>query len=232
MKKKEQIDKRSLRRKIIVNIITGLRVVGSISIIFIYLFWGSFVTAMVSIFLFLTDFIDGKLARLWHVQSFFGSLLDGLSDKLYGIISLIILSTINPIFIFVILGELLILYINIASLQRGNNVQSSIFGKVKTFVLAGSIIGSLLIYSKPLFNLNPDIVSYCLAIAELLSSVFVAIDYAKRAHNQDTRRVSKKSNKKRVKKNKEEILFDLFDTEFYLANKDNNIKELIYKQNN
>ena len=229
MRKEEQIDKSTLRKKIIVNIITGLRVLGAISIIFIYLFGGTFVTAMVSVGLFLTDFIDGKLARIWHVQSFFGSLLDSLSDKLFGIISLIILSTINPIFIFVILGEILILYINIASLQRGNNVQSSILGKIKTFVLAGSIIGSLLIYSKPFFNLNPDIVSYCLAIVELLSSVFVAFDYARTAHKQDTKRINKKNNKKKLKKSKEEILFALFDTEFYLTNKDNNIKDLIYK---
>lgn len=228
MEKKVQINKNNLNKKIIVNIITGLRVLGGISIIFIYLFWGLFPTAIVSIGIFLTDFIDGKLARMWHVQSFFGSLLDGLSDKLFGIISLIILSTINPIFIFVILGEILILYINIASLQRGNNVQSSIFGKVKTFVLAGSVIGSFIIYSKPIFNLNPALVSYCLAIAELVSSLFVAIDYAKRAHYQDTKRI-KNNKKNRKKKSKEEILFALFDTEFYLENKDNSIKELIYK---
>ena len=227
MKKNKQLDN-NLSKKIIVNIITGLRVLGGISIIFIYLFLGPFATAMVSIGIFVTDFIDGKLARLWHVQSFFGSLLDSLSDKLFGIISLIILSTINPIFVFVILGEILITYINISSLSRGNNIQSSIFGKVKTFVLAGSIIGSLFAYSKSIFNLNPDIVSYCLAIAELLSSLFVAIDYARRAHYQDVKR-KKNNNKKRERKSKEEIIFALFDTEFYLQNKDSNIKELIYK---
>lgn len=230
MEKNLQVDKSNLNKKIIVNIITGMRVLGGISIIFVYLFGGVLATAMVCVGLFITDFIDGKLARLWHVQSFFGSLLDSLSDKLFAIISLIILSIINPIFVFVILGELLIMYINISSLYRGNNVQSSIFGKVKTFVLATSVIGSLIVYSKSIFNLNPYIVSYCLAIAELLSSLFVAIDYAKRAHNQDTKRISKKNNtKKGEKKSKEEIIFALFDTEFYLKNKDSNIKDLIYK---
>ena len=120
------------------------------------------------------------------------------------------------------------MYINISSLYRGNNVQSSIFCKVNTFVLAASIIGSLIVYSKSVFNLNPYIVSYCLAIAELLSSLFVAIDYAKRAHYQDAKRTGKK-NKNSNKKSKEEIIFALFDTEFYLKNKDRNIKDLIYK---
>ena len=230
MKKGKSVEKNHNVKKIIVNIITGLRAIGGLSIIPIYIFFGALPTAIASICFFSTDFIDGMLARKWHVQSFFGALLDGLSDKLFCIVALCILSLNNPIFISVIIGEILIIYINYMSIQRGNNAQSSIVGKIKTMVLAISIVGGLFFYGKSLFNLNPEVVSCILAISELCCTLFVLVDYVKRAKVQDQKRGTKEMDfKKRIKKNKEEILFGLFDTEFYLSNKDNSIKELIYK---
>ena len=46
----------------------------------------------------LTDFLDGYLARKYEVSTFFGALLDGMFDKLFGFISF------NPIaFVYVLL---------------------------------------------------------------------------------------------------------------------------------
>ena len=51
---------------------------------------GALATGLAAMGFFLTDFIDGFLARKLHVQSFFGSLLDALSDKAFGIVCLVL----------------------------------------------------------------------------------------------------------------------------------------------
>lgn len=266
--KKEEIasrEKKNIRNKILVNLITGIRSLGSIAIIPIFLNLGAFATGISAIIFFLTDFIDGKLARKLKVQSFFGSLLDALSDKTFGIVCLIILSTINPAFLTIIFTELFISYINYKSLQRGNNTQSSMAGKIKTFFLAGTIVGSFFSIGAPtlkevlnyanvkalnnLLEINPLILTTCLIVPTLISNVFVAADYSVKAQKQDKKRAEDISKieqnitniasernkllleKEQIKKlkSKPELLHDLFDTEFYLENKDGSIKKLFYK---
>lgn len=201
IEKDEKYGKNHVRNKVLVNLITFIRSLGTIAIVPIYTMCGTFTAALAAIGFFATDFIDGMLARKLHVQSFFGSLLDGLSDKAFGIVCLLLLSTLNPIFLAIIAAEIGILAINYQSIKRGNNAQSSIAGKAKTVLLAASIVGSFFAYSAPtikeilnyvnitslntLLEQNPDIISTILASTTLGASLFVAGDYVKKAKNQD-----------------------------------------------
>lgn len=268
-KKDNKERKKHIRNKILVNLITGIRSLGTVAIIPIFVNEGSLITALAAIGFFLTDFIDGLLARKLHVQSFFGSLLDGLSDKAFGIVCLILLSTLNPIFLIIIGVELGILAVNYNSIQRGNNAKSSMAGKVKTFFLAATIVGSFFAYSVPslknivdyvnisslntLAKINPQVLSTILAIPSIGAGLYVLKDYGKKATTQDEKKLEeekdtkktinlslKEINEKRKEliakkeklgkyKSKQEILHALFDTDFYLEHKDDEIMKLILK---
>ena len=268
-KKDNKERKKHIRNKILVNLITGIRSLGTVAIIPIFVNEGSLITALAAIGFFLTDFIDGLLARKLHVQSFFGSLLDGLSDKAFGIVCLILLSTLNPIFLIIIGVELGILAVNYNSIQRGNNAKSSMAGKVKTFFLAATIVGSFFAYSVPSFKnivdyvnisslntlakINPQVLSTILAIPSIGAGLYVLKDYGKKATTQDEKKLEeekdtkktinlslKEINEKRKEliakkeklgkyKSKQEILHALFDTDFYLEHKDDEIMKLILK---
>lgn len=272
IEKDSKLDKNHKRNKILVNMITGIRSLGTIAIIPIFFKCGSFVTALAASGFFITDFIDGFLARKLKVQSFFGSLLDAVSDKAFGIICLCLLSTLNPIFLAIIGIELGIFAINYKSGQNGNNVKTTNAGRAKTLLLAGTIVGSFFCYGAPtikellnyinvstfntLLETNPDILSSILAIPIIGTNLYVAKDYLEIAKKQEKEREEKEreelsiqdvtmtleeiaqkreelqgqKEQLRVLKSREEIMHDLFDTEFYLEHKDDKLKSLLYKQ--
>ena len=72
-----------------VNLITMLRVIGTILLIPIYHVYGSLTTGIFSLICNLTDILDGTLARKWKVSTFFGSLFDSASDKIFLIVNFI-----------------------------------------------------------------------------------------------------------------------------------------------
>ena len=271
----EKYGKNHKRNQILVNLITGIRSLGTIAIVPIFASYGAIATGLAAMGFFLTDFIDGFLARKLHVQSFFGSLLDALSDKAFGIVCLLLLSTLNPIFLAVIGVELGIFAINYKSIQNNNNVKSSKVGKAKTFLLAGSIVGSFFAYGAPtikevlnyvnissfntLLELNPDLLSAILAIPAIGASIYVAKDYINIAKKQELKEKEKVVDQPTIEeptmtleeiaterekllqkreyleeakelKSHEEILFALFDTDYYLEHKDDKLKSLLYKK--
>ena len=272
IEKNEKYGKNHKRNKILVNIITGIRSLGTIAIIPIFLTSGSFTTALAASGFFITDFIDGFLARKLHVQSFFGSLLDALSDKAFGIVCLLLLSTLNPIFLAVIGVELGIFAINYKSAQKDHNVKTTSAGRLKTLLLAGSIVGSFFCYGAPtvkellnyinvstfntLLEINPDILSTILAIPTLSANLYVAKDYLNISKKQEKENTKQKEDEVepkditlsleeiakqreellgqkeqlKVLKSREELMHDLFDTDFYLEHKNDKIKSLLYKQ--
>lgn len=252
---------KNIRKKVIVNLITGVRTVGTLAIIPIYLKTGATTTALCASAFFLTDMIDGALARKWHVESFFGSLLDGLSDKAYAVSCMSLLTTTNPLYLIPIGLELSILKVNYNSMQRGNNVQSSILGKIKTGILAltmiegflsidpsqtKNILNNLNITSfDTLLNQKPSVLSNIVITPLIISELIVIADYISKSRKQDKANSNDKDQKQKAKlfeekeklvsqnlelKNYKEIVHDLFDTDFYLENKDGGIKKLLYKK--
>lgn len=125
---------------IIVNLITLSRLIGAFLLIPIYLKWGILKMALVLFFLLITDWLDGFLARYWHCSSFLGAFLDGMSDKVLGIIALGILVTINYWVVLNIIMEIIILLIGYNSAFKGNGAATNKIGKIKTFILSFSLI--------------------------------------------------------------------------------------------
>lgn len=266
----EKYGKNHKRNQILVNLITAIRSLGTIAIIPIFASCGALATGLAAMGFFLTDFIDGFLARKLNVQSFFGSLLDALSDKAFGIVCLVLLSTLNPIFLAIIGLELGIFAINYKNAQNNKNVKSSNAGKAKTLLLAATVVGSFFCYAAPtikevlnyvnistfntLLETNPDLLSSILAIPTIGAGLYVAKDYMKKGQEDvpnkgeslveeptmtleeiEKQREKLLAQKEQIEqalvlKSKEEILHDLFDTEYYLEHKDDKIKSLLYKK--
>lgn len=244
---KSQVNIENIKEKVLVNIITGLRTIGSLAIIPIYINSGALFTTGVVSALFMTDFIDGFLARKLHAQSFFGTLLDAVSDKLFAVSTMALLVSKFPIYLIPVALELGIFKINYESIQRGNNVHSSLLGKTKTLILSLSVIEGLIALDKEGFKalLNSWGIKSFDSILNMKTSMLVSmavnpliivecitiLDYILRARKQDFKTMAndKKNDEEKKLKSKKEIIHDLFDTEFYLENKDGGIKKLLYK---
>lgn len=219
--------KKEIFIKIFVNVLTSARVLGALIIIPIYFKWGSLVAAITSGALFVTDFLDGLLARLFHVQSFFGSVLDTVSDKLLGISILIVLVLEEPLYFLPIIFEIIIFLINIISIKIGNNVKTSIKGKIKTNILDIVLVIDLYVIATNYIHL--DTVLKVVIIPLIVSELLVVIDYFIKAYK-NTRTQKKQKNTLTIirKKNRKEILHDLFDTNFYLTHRNDGLKNLFY----
>jgi len=124
----------------IVNILTLIRIIGTIILIPIYNIYGGKVVGIVSLICYLTDSIDGILARKWKVSTFFGALFDGFADKLFTIINFIVLYLITPYALIPIIIEILIIIIQMIKFSRNLNIQANVVGKLKVWVLAIGVV--------------------------------------------------------------------------------------------
>ncbi len=125
-----------LVKLLIINLLTLIRVIGSILLIPIYHIYGGFIVGIASIIGYFTDFLDGVLARHFKASTFFGAVFDGMADKLLCIINFIVLYLITPYALIPIIFEILTLLIIIFKFKNNYNIQSNIVGKLKIWVLA------------------------------------------------------------------------------------------------
>ena len=125
---------------IFVNLLTTIRIIGVFMIVPIFFKYGGIYAALVSIACYLTDSIDGFLARKYHVSTFFGSFFDGIADKLFSCSNLIILFSVTKYSLIAIFFELLIVLIQIVKFEKNINIQSSKIGKIKTIVMSITVI--------------------------------------------------------------------------------------------
>ena len=88
----------------------------------------------------LTDLLDGKLARAWHVTSLKGAKLDDVADKVFAIGLLICLLTKYNAVILILLLEILIASLNYYYYKVTNHTETLMAGKIKTTVLFVTII--------------------------------------------------------------------------------------------
>ncbi|MGM9834714.1 MAG: CDP-alcohol phosphatidyltransferase family protein [Bacilli bacterium] len=220
--------------KIVVNSITSLRLLGTFLMIPIYLCFGWLVTAVVAGILFATDFIDGTMARHFHVETFFGSVLDTVADKSFAIIILAILAFINPLFLICIFLEICISIVNYKSIQKGNNVQSSKIGKIKTFILDLTVVITLIIMALDNletfdFNIPFEIISFIIVMSTSLAQVITLRDYIIKSIKGDITNKKCKEKRGTVLKTYNEILYILFNTEFYHKHRADKLLNLLYK---
>ncbi len=123
-----------------VNLLTLVRIIGTIIIIPIYNIYGGLLAGIISLICYATDSIDGYLARKWQVSTFFGALFDSLADKLLTIANFILLYLITPYALIPIIFELLVIVIQYYKYRKNINIKSNIIGKAKVWVLAICIV--------------------------------------------------------------------------------------------
>ncbi|MFA7120299.1 MAG: CDP-alcohol phosphatidyltransferase family protein [Bacilli bacterium] len=218
--------------KIIVNSITMIRVIGTFLLPIASVILSTWGLIIYLIIILLTDAIDGFLARKLNSSTLFGSLLDTIADKLLGIAALAILTKYYFIMIFPIIIETFIMLINTRGALRGAITESSSIGKIKTWILGIAIVLGFLTISTPelLNNINNNILSAILnyindnshSIMNILASItagaglIVAYDYHSQIRKDTLKTKGEGFEIKTIKfKKKKEILFALFDTEFY-----------------
>lgn len=249
----DQKDNDKLKKKIMVNMITALRGIGGILLVPIFSIYGSIPATVWFISFMATDWIDGYLARKYEVSSFFGALLDGMFDKLFGIISFLLLASISPSYMIPLLFEAGILGYGLYSASKGNNVKSTIIGKAKMWFLAVSVLLGLLntdlltlenllqtinLNSVPLDNLVrlEQVAKDSLIGMEALSlSSYVIKDKIEDKNNKEKTPLKVKDIKEVIftkdKDIQKEIEYRLFDTKYYVENKDKPLSLLLTLKN-
>lgn len=194
--------------KVIVNLITTIR--------FAYTLILPILRARISdlsfiiniIVLFLTDSIDGILARKYKVQTMYGSLMDTIADKTLCIVLMLLLIPKMNIVIAMLIGEILIACINIFAIMQGKKTKSSLIGKTKMWVISITIVLSYMYYFN-IIGYNIAFISVCITI---IAQVVAMIDYINSLRKQ-------KSNSKTIHKikNIQDLKYVLFNTEYYLS---------------
>jgi len=159
------------------------------------------------VLLFLTDTIDGFLARKFKVQTFYGSIMDTIADKTLSIVLLIILMNHNHMLVMLLLGEVLIALLNCFEMARRKRTKSIMIGKVKMWILAITIVSGYLEY----FNFIQIEIVNVLCIIAIITQVLTFISYIKYLELQD----HELREKPKIKSFKD-LKYILFDTDFYL----------------
>lgn len=242
-------DDDKLKKKIMVNTITALRGIGGILLVPIFNIYGSIPAAIWFISFMATDWIDGYLARKYEVSSFFGALMDGMFDKLFGIISFLLLASISPSYVIPLLFEAGILSYGLYSASKGNNVKSTIVGKTKMWFLAVSVLLGLLNTNyKALecllqtINLNSVSLDNFIKLEQLTKESLIGMEALSLASYVVKDKLEDKNNKNKVPLKvkdikevfltrdndiKKEIEYRLFDTKYYEENKDKSLSLLL-----
>jgi len=193
--------------KILVNSITTIRFVYTLLLPLLVNNISSTAFIINIALLFSTDAIDGFLARKYKVQTLYGSMMDTIADKALSVILLIILiNKINIVSMMLIL-ELAIALINTIAYIKGKKPESSIFGKIKMWLISMTIMLGYLCHF--------DIINNSLVIAGTIitttTQILVAIDYIKKMIKQKV-----KNKPVYAAKNLKEFKYMLFDTDYYM----------------
>lgn len=160
------------------------------------------------IVLFLTDSIDGILARRFKVQTLYGSIMDTIADKGLSIILMILLLGKIKILYAVLILEIIIAVISIYGIAKGNNIKSSMIGKFKMWLLSITIVFGFMNY----FNTTKAELVYISAILTLIAQVLTIIGYAKIL-------ITNSNKLKQLHKvgNVNDLKYILFDTDYYIS---------------
>ena len=152
----------------ITNFFTALRAAGIVCLIPVFKIYFGLATALLSAGCFATDFIDGILARKLKSSTFFGSLFDGISDKAFLIVNMLLLMSITPLAIAPIVLELGIAAVQSLKYENNLNIKSNIVGKIKMWVAGFTITVSYLLADPTFINyLGADIATKVIELGGL-----------------------------------------------------------------
>lgn len=148
------------KKSLIPNWLSFSRLIGAITIPIIVNKGASIKTIFkVTSFVALSDFFDGKIARILNAESKEGALLDAISDKFFSILLIGGLIPNNKLFIPNGILEALIAIINANTLKNGEQPKSNLIGRIKIWPLSIALtMGyiSLSMKNNNITNINPD----------------------------------------------------------------------------
>ena len=176
------------------NIISTLRIVSIIPICYMYAVGLQLPASILFGIASASDFVDGNLARHWHVESHYGKYADAVGDKAL-VIPAIVIHLINTLSLNIesllltgmLAFECAIGATNLFSkFYKKKNVDSSKIGKIKTVSLMGTIFLSMLSPSidNTIFNSIANIAAPILTIT--LQSISLK-DYVKIFQNKNVK---------------------------------------------
>ena len=192
--------------KIFVNLLTISRIIFSIFLIFNATKLSNITFLMIVAILFLTDQLDGFLARKYKVQTLFGAVMDTVADKILCITLIIPLILDNRISLIILIGELAIGLTNLIAVLNKRKTTVSFIGKVKMWLLSISIIVGYLVS----FGYIPKIIFNISCVITFVIQLYVLIKY-----------ILLLKGKERIGNSNIFIEFKLeklFDTDYYLKN--------------
>ena len=192
--------------KIFVNLLTISRIIFSIFLIFNATKLSNITFLMIVAILFLTDQLDGFLARKYKVQTLFGAVMDTVADKILCITLIIPLILGNRISLIILIGELAIGLTNLIAVLNKRKTTVSFIGKVKMWLLSISIIVGYLVS----FGYIPKIIFNISCVITFVIQLYVLIKYILLLKGRERIGNSNISIEFKLEK--------LFDTDYYLKN--------------
>lgn len=195
--------------KLAVNIITIIRLLYIIILPILKVKISDMAYIINIVLIFLTDFIDGIIARKFKVQTLFGAVMDTVADKALCIVLLLALLPENNMLLFILILEIVISIVNTIGMALKKKAKSSLLGKVKMWILSITIILGYVEH----FNLIDFVFIQISSIITICMQIAVIIGYIVNLKNSDIiERTGLKENKK------ENLKYVLFDTEYYISN--------------
>lgn len=92
----------------------------------------------------LTDFLDGYLARKWHLVTDFGKFMDPLADKMLttaAFLYMMVDGVCHPVVLAVVLfREFAVAGVRMVAAERGTVIAANMWGKVKTVLQMATIL--------------------------------------------------------------------------------------------
>lgn len=133
-----------------------------------------------------TDYLDGKLARLWNQTSRFGELADPAIDRIYILATLIVLYLREaiPLWLIALLlaRDLVLAVVTIALTRKGlPPLQVTYIGKAATFNLLYAFPLLLLALSDSIYGTFAFIFGWAFAIWGLVLYLFTGVSYFRSA---------------------------------------------------
>lgn len=163
-------------KQLIISSITLVRIIG---IPFIFMISNKYILFVYASILFMTDFIDGQLARKWDLCSTKGALLDLIADKLL-VLVLFLSASINqqlPYWVFFLIAfrEIVSMIMRQIKLSKANKlIKANMIGKSKTalqFIALGMMILQLPYYM---------VVVYIMLIVSYISFIMYCKEFFKK----------------------------------------------------
>ena len=199
---------------VIVNTITISRIFASLFLFPIYFSYGSKIVGYILAVFFLTDWIDGYLARKYNVSTFFGSIMDSVCDKIIMIVACTVLYNLNPYMLYAIICEVLIFIVGTINIAQSKMTKTIYIGKIKMWVLCLCVVTGFFFC-----KLDKDFINLLISIPAIIFDILTLSAYISKSFNKRVIINSKKSKCKSLK----DINEMLFSPEFYQKHKDSKV---------